>query len=135
MKLGKALTIALTVLCWGLLVKSAQAADFYITAVTTDFPMKAGEPLYKDFYINAGTNNGLKKGILIEAVRKMNTYDNINSKLLGDTAIKIARLRLIHVDKNVSIARLVKFYDKDKTPMTGIDSVMIGDFIEVSETQ
>ena len=111
------------------------AADFFITSVIRELPMKAGEVLYKDYYINAGTNNGLKKGLVIEAVRKISAFDNINSKLVGDTSIKIAKLRLIHVDKGVSIARLVKYYDKETTPITGYDSVMIGDLIEVAEKQ
>ena len=97
--------------------------------------MKSGDALYKDYYINAGANNGLRSGAFIEAIRKLPAYDNINSKVLGDTQIKIARLQLIHVDKSISIARLVKFYEKDKTPLAGHDSVMIGDVIQVAEKQ
>jgi hypothetical protein len=55
--------------------------------------------------------------------------------MIGDTPVKVARLKLIHVDKGLSIARLVKFYEKDKTPIAGFDSVMIGDLIEVSTEQ
>lgn len=115
--------------------KSANAADFFVTSVVRDFPMKAGETIYKDYYINAGTNNGLKKGIFIEAVRKVSAFDNINSKVMGDTAVKIARLQIIHIDKSVAIARLIQFYDKAKTPLAGHDAVMIGDTIEVAEKQ
>ncbi len=111
------------------------ASDFFITSVIRELPMKTGEVLYKDYYINAGTNNGLKKGLVIEAVRKISAFDNINSKLVGDTSVKIAKLKLIHVDKGVSVARLLKYYDKETTPITGYDSVMIGDLIEVAEKQ
>src|SRR4051794_23426324 len=88
--------------------RPARATEFFVTSVTRDFPMKAGEALYKDFYINAGSNNGLRKGAALDALRKMPVFDNINSKLLGDTNIRIARLKIIHVDKNFAIARLVK---------------------------
>jgi hypothetical protein len=111
------------------------AAEFFVTSVIRDFPMKAGDATYKDFYINAGTNNGLAKGVFVEAVRKMPAYDNINSKLVGDTSVKIARLKVIHSDKNISVARLVKFYEKDTTPITGNDSVMIGDLVQVADHQ
>ena len=114
---------------------TAQSSDFIVTAVIREFPMKSGEALYKDYYINAGANNGLRSGAYIEAIRKLSAYDNINSKLLGDTQIKIARLQLIHVDKTISVARLVKFYEKDKTPIAGHDAVMIGDVIQVAEKQ
>ena len=127
-----ALTLATLVL---LITNNAHAGEFIVTSVIRDFPMRNGEIMYKDFYINAGSNNGLKNGAFLDTQRKQPAFDNINSKLLGDTNIKIARLKLIHVDKNFSIARLVKFYDKDSTPLTGIDSVMIGDTIFVSEKQ
>ncbi len=113
----------------------AIGADFIVTSVIREVPLKQGEPPYKDFYINAGTNNGLKNGVYIDAKRKMNAYDNLNNRMIGDTPVKVARLKLIHVDKGLSIARLVKFYEKDKTPIAGFDSVMIGDLIEVSTEQ
>jgi hypothetical protein len=110
-------------------------SDFYVTAVIRDFPMKSGDPIYKDFYVNAGTNNGLRKGVFLNALRKMAVFDNINSKMAGETEIKIARLKIIHADKTFSIARMVRLFDKEETPNTGYDSIMIGDFIEVSEKQ
>ena len=114
---------------------TVRAADFIVTSVVREFPMKTGDTQFKDFYINAGQNNGLKEGIFIDAIRRMAAFDNINSKLLGDTPVRIAKLKIIHIDKNVAIARLVKMYEKDKTPLVGFDSVMIGDFIEVSQKQ
>ena len=129
------LALQMTVLVSVLGATGAQATEFFVTSVIREFPMKAGEAQYKDYYINAGSNNGLHKGLIIEAVRRMPAYDNINSKLIGDTPVKIARLKLIHVDKGVSVARLVKFYEKENTPLAGFDSVMIGDFIEVAEKQ
>lgn len=120
---------------FGITTHSGRSADFFVTSVIREVPLKATDPQFKDFYINAGANNGLKKGAYIDAIRKMGVYDNINSKLIGDTTIKIARMKLIHVDKGISIARLVKFYEKENTPLAGFDSVMIGDLVEVSENQ
>lgn len=95
--------------------------------------MKSGDTQYKDIYVNAGSNNGLRIGMQLEVMRKMPAYDNINSKLFGDTPVKIARLRLIHVGKGISVARILKYYEKENTAQTGNDSVMIGDVIEVAE--
>lgn len=113
----------------------ANATEFFVTAVIREIPMKAGDAQYKDYYINAGTNNGLRKGLFIEATRKLSAFDNINSKLGGEFNVKVARLKLIQVEKSVSIARLVRYYDKEVTPITGNDAVMIGDLIEVAEKQ
>ncbi|HRK02714.1 MAG TPA: hypothetical protein PLH57_08620 [Oligoflexia bacterium] len=114
---------------------NARAEDFYVTSVVRDFPLSGNEKSPVDYYINAGSVNGLRKGISIEAIRKMPIYDNMNSKLMGDTSVKIARMKVIHVDKTYSVARLVKMYDKTETPLAGHYSVMIGDLIEVSEKQ
>ena len=78
------------------LVGQASAAEFFVTSVVREVPMKSGEVAYKDFYINAGTNNGLRMGITIDAMRKLPVNDNINSKLLGDSTVRIARLKLDH---------------------------------------
>src|SRR5262245_19915721 len=93
--------IYVTLLMLGI-VQYNHASDFFVTSVVREFPMKSGDAIYKDYYVNAGTNNGLRKGLTIEAVRKISAFDNINSKLLGDTPVKIARLKLIHVDKTIS---------------------------------
>ena len=97
--------------------------------------MKTGEQAFKDVYINAGSNNGLRGGAYLEAMRRLPFFDNINSKVVGNAPVKIARLKLIHVGHNFSIARQVKMYDKEITPLSGYESVMVGDFIEVSKNQ
>lgn len=133
-------TLGLIVAQMGLIVAASpqiisNGADFFITSVIREVPMKQNDTQYKDFYINAGVNNGLRKGVFIDAIRKMGVYDNMNAKLIGDTPVKVARLKVIHSDKTVSIARLVKYYDKEETPLSGYDSVVVGDLIEVSEKQ
>ncbi len=112
-----------------------RSAEFFVTSVIREVPLKNGDLAIKDFYINAGSNNGLKAGLYLDAVRRISAFDNINSKVLTDTQFKIARMQIIHTDKNVSIARLVKFYEKDKVPLGNYDAVMIGDLVEVSEKQ
>lgn len=126
---------AVSVLALGVLAPGTLAGEFFVTSVIREIPMKSDDVVFKDFYINAGSNNGLRKGIYLDAIRKLTTYDNLNSKMLGETSVRIARLRLIHVDKNFSIARLVNMYDKTRTPISGYDSVMVGDLVEVSEKQ
>ena len=117
------------------LCPASNAADFAVVSVVRNFPMKADDEVAKDFYINAGTNNGLKEGAFLDAMRKVAIHDNFNSKILGDTSVPIARLKLIHVDKNMGIARLVQFYERKVTPYTGYDDIMVGDLIRVSQKQ
>ncbi|MGE4231877.1 MAG: hypothetical protein AB7F43_00975 [Bacteriovoracia bacterium] len=110
----------------------AAGADFFVTSVVRELPMKPGENSYKDFYINAGSANGLQTGMSLVAIRSLENYDNLNRKMLNNAMVKVANLKLIHVDKHVSIARLVNMLPKEETPLSGFDSVMIGDRIEVT---
>lgn len=106
--------------------------DFYVTSVIRNFPMKSGDPVYHDFYINAGKNNGLKNGMQLDAIRKVSAFDNLNSKVIGDAKLRIAKLKVIHADEKVSVARLMEYSSKENTPLAGHESVMMGDLVEVT---
>lgn len=134
--IGRTLSTVMTVaMLLGVAPASTSKAEFFVTSVIREVTLKQADTQYKDYYINAGTNNGLKKGVFVDATRKIGVFDNINSKLIGDTPVKIARMKVIHIDKNFSVARLVKFYEKETTPLANYDGVMIGDQIQVSESQ
>ncbi len=111
------------------------AGEFAVVSVVRNFPMKSDDEIAKDYYINAGTNNGLKEGAFLEALRKVSIHDNVNAKVVGDTAVPIARLKIIHVDKSMGIARVIKFFERKLTPNAGFDDVMVGDLIKVSQKQ
>lgn len=113
----------------------ANSAEFLIMSVIRELPMKTGEPAQKDFYINAGKANGLRTGVFLDAIRKLPTTDNLNGKTVSNANVKIARLKVIFVDRSFSIARLVKLGDRDTTPVSGFDGVMMGDLVEVAEHQ
>lgn len=125
----------LALLVGALFHTGAQGADFAVVSVVRNFPMKSDDEIAKDYYINAGTNNGLKDGAYIEALRRMAVHDNVQSRVLGDTAVPIARLKIIHIDKTASIARMVKFYERKSTPLAGYDDVVVGDLVKVADKQ
>ena len=52
-------------------------------------------------------------------------------KTIGELPVKVAKLKLIQVSKDFSVARIVKMFEKENTPITGHDSVMVGDMVEV----
>jgi hypothetical protein len=114
-------------------IARATAGDFVVTSVIRNFPMTSGDPVYRDFYINAGKNNGLKNGVKLEAIRKIAAFDNVNNRIMGDTKVPIAKLKVIHVDETVSIARLLEYNSKEKAPLAGAEGVMVGDLVQVAE--
>jgi hypothetical protein len=114
---------------------TAQAGDFAVISVVRTLPMKTDDVIVKDYYINAGTNNGLVSGATLDAHRKMPVYDNINAKVVMDTSIPVAKLKVIHVDGNMAIARMVQMLDRKSNPNPGFDDIMIGDVVKVSKQQ
>lgn len=129
------LTATLLLSALAALPTKAVAGEFAVVSVIRTLPLKKDEPVVKDYYINAGTNNGLKQGAIIDARRKMPVYDNLAAKVVADTHVPVARLKLIHVDKGMSIARMVELYDRKTTPIGGYDDVLVGDLIKVSDKQ
>jgi hypothetical protein len=117
------------------MLSSAHGADFTVISVVRSLPMKSGDPVIKDYYINAGSNNGLKEGAFIEALRRIPVYDNIASKVLQDTQIPVARMKIIYVDKNISVARVVKINEAKDQPQTMWSDIIIGDSIRVAQKQ
>ncbi len=123
------------ILCATVLSTLSQASDFAIISVIRSMPMRADEPIVKDYYVNAGTNNGLVKGAILEAHRKLAVYDNSSSKVLQDTTVPVGTLKIIHVDSTTAVARLIKTEDTKETPITPWADVVVGDAIRVATKQ
>lgn len=90
-----------------------------------------GESIKKDYYISMGSDNGVKKGTLIEVNRKNATFDLLAEKLYRDILFPIAHLKVIHVEKHAAVARLQKLLDSNETPTTTPFAVMVGDTVRI----
>ncbi len=112
----------------------AWADDFVVYSVerALDFGIPGQTP-EKDFFVNMGTQKGLKNGSSLEVYRKAPSYDVKNERLYQDVTFPFARLRVIHVESNLAIARLEKFLPADKTPHISPPAVMVGDLVKKTE--
>jgi hypothetical protein len=84
----------------------------------------------KDYYINVGTNQGLQNGSVLDVYRRLPSYDIKNEKLYQDVTVPIAVIKIIHVEKNISIARLDKMLPIEKTVSLTPASILIGDLVK-----
>jgi len=84
----------------------------------------------KDYFINLGTNNGIEEGSVVEVSRRAPSYDLTTEKLYKDLVFPIARLKVIHAEKDAAIARLEKLYPADKTPVLNPRAVIVGDIVK-----
>ncbi|MCY4523654.1 MAG: hypothetical protein OXB84_02825 [Halobacteriovoraceae bacterium] len=112
---------------------SLLASDYVIYSITQDFPM--GEPneiLKKDFYINIGSNQGIKKGTSLDVYRNILSVYSNKTKKIHKHRIRIGKVRIIHVDEQSSIAKKEFLFDTTRTPNLEFKDFMIGDHISIS---
>lgn len=98
--------------------------------VRINLPLDPDDQTYHDFYINAGSELGFKKGMFVTVVRPVPVHDPIQNKQQGTLNIAVARLQVIHVERSLTVARLVTEFTDEDRPVLEFESVMIGDRID-----
>jgi hypothetical protein len=98
--------------------------------VRRSLPLEPDEPVYHDFYINAGPEAGFKKGMYITVVRLVPVHDPVQNKQQAELAVNVARLQVIHVAHALTVARLHSEFTDEERPTLEYESVMIGDRID-----
>ena len=93
------------------------------------------ETLQRDYFINLGTNQGIRVGTVLEVARKAPSYDLTTEKLYKDLIFPFAQVKVIHAEKDASIARLEKLYPMDKTPALTPRAVVVGDLVKVTSSK
>jgi hypothetical protein len=110
--------------------RTVQASEFRVYGLYRALNMGAdGENPPKDYYVNMGTQNGVSQGSVLEVLRRMSTYDVENQQVYQDMSYPIARIKIIHVEKDVAVARLKEMLPRNKTPISDPHTVMVGDSV------
>ena len=98
--------------------------------VRISLPLEPEEEAYHDFYINAGPEAGFKKGMFVTVVRLVPVHDPVQNKQQATLTVDVARLQVIHVERNITVARLDSEFTDEERPTLEFESVMIGDRID-----
>lgn len=106
-------------------------ADMNVVEVRRNIPLADDAPVYKDFYINAGPDAGLKKNLVITVYRKMSIRDATGTQSFGEMDIPVGQLRIIAAQGKVAIAREYKLISRDDEPMLEQTGIMIGDRLQM----
>ncbi len=128
---GRLLLLAGAVILAILFSWEAFAADLNIIEVRRNIPLSDDAPVYKDFYINAGAESGLKKNLVVTVIRKMAIRDATGTQTYGEIDIPVGQLKIIATQGRVSVAREYKFISRDDEPMLEQIGMMIGDRLEL----
>lgn len=106
------------------------AADITIVDVHRNITLSDEDPIYKDFYLNAGEGSGLKKNLVVNVKRRITVKDS-NSKNVGDFETTVGQLRIIQVDAKVAVAREYKLFSRDEEAMIEQIGLMTGDRVDL----
>ena len=107
------------------------AAEYVVYSVYRGIDLGTpGETPQKDYYINMGTSQGVHEGTVLNVFRRISTYDLLTEKLFKDVTFPIAKVKVIHAESGVAIARLEKMNAPEKSPSTTPAAIMIGDIVK-----
>ena len=109
------------------------ALDMSVVEVKRNITLSDDDPVYKDFYINAGDGSPLRKNMVVNVKRKVSIKD-FGSKTIGDFEAAVGQLKIIHVGNKVSVAREFKLTPRDEEPMLEQTGIMIGDKVDLEKS-
>lgn len=112
----------------------AFAEDIFVIDSRRNIPLADNEPVYKDYYLNAGTGSGLKKDLVVNVVRKVVIRDAAGAATVGEMDVPVAQLKVLAVFGKVTVARDYKTLSRDDHPMLEQTGVMSGDRIELKNS-
>ncbi|MBO9667016.1 MAG: hypothetical protein J7501_09405 [Bdellovibrio sp.] len=123
--------MAVALLIAGLLQTAHAAETMTIVDVRRNITLSEEETPYKDFYIAAGADSGLKKNLVVTAVRKINVRDAAGANAVGEIAVPVGQLKVIAVYDKVAVAREFTLLSRDELPMLEQIGIMTGDKIDL----
>lgn len=111
----------------------SHALSLEIIDVKRNIPLSESEPVYKDFYIKISNTAGLKKNLVVKAVRKINVKDS-SLKSVGDFKTTVGLVKIIQVSETVAVAREFKLTPRQDEPMIDQIGIMVGDEIDTADS-
>ena len=114
------------------LASTGFARDYIIYSIYQPIPMgEPNEPRTKNYYVNMGRDQGLKKGTQLNVYRNVSRLDPYNSNKRYNYKIKVGELNVIHSEEDGAIANISKITNDEGEPLLDIDHFMIGDLVDV----
>lgn len=110
---------------------TALAQDIQVIDIRRNITLAEEELPYKDFYLNAGEGSGLKKNLVVQAVRSITIRDASGAQSFGEIQIPVGQLRILAVYPKVTVAREYKLLSRDDFPMLEQIGIMTGDKIDL----
>ncbi len=109
----------------------AKPEDLTVVEVRSNIPLAEKDSVYHDYYINSGSNQGLKPHLVVTATRKITVRDATGTQTYGEMMTPVGQLKIIFVGEKFAVAREVKLISREDQPMLEQTGIMIGDKVEL----
>ena len=106
--------------------------EFVIYAVAQEVPMQNNTPPpAKNYFVNLGTNQGIKPGTILNVERMISEIDPFKAHKRFNHQVKIGELKVIHSEDESSIATAINYDVTAKGLSPEYTALMIGDRVQV----
>ena len=89
------------------------------------------EVVRKNYYINMGSSQGVKKNSVIDVFRIVSVQNPYDNKKRVNYKVKIGELKVLHTTDDAAIA-MVNEYEKEDVPIFELNQFMIGDHVAIN---
>lgn len=110
----------------------AQSSQVAVFDVKKNLKLTSNEKTFRDYYINAGEEDGLRAGMIVTVERRQSTYDHHQNMSPGELRVAVGKLKIIHVQKGLSVGRLHSRFSAENRPMLDYNYIMIGDQLNLN---
>ncbi len=90
------------------------------------------KPLRKNYFVNMGSNQGVKKDTILDVFRIISVQNPYDNKKRVNYKVKIGELKVIVSSDEAAIAYLAEYLPKDETPIFELEQFMVGDHVAIS---
>ncbi|MBN1114922.1 MAG: hypothetical protein JXA66_06240 [Oligoflexia bacterium] len=108
--------------------------EFRIFFIKKEFDLGTrSNGLFRDYYTNIGTQNGVTKGTHLDVYRKVQVIDSQHGGAPVEVRIYVGQLKAIFVNSNITIARASSLADEESNPVLDYQSFLVGDLVEIGK--
>lgn len=131
----KATAILLFFITISILAIDAQAKEVQVIEIRKNLQLSSTDPVFTDYYLNAGNDLGIKPGTTFVLYRRVNVIDRLGTNQGRSLALPVGKIKIIYVAKDLSVARVDKLEKNESTPILEHRGVMLGDLINVGSAE
>ena len=112
--------------------QSVLAQDLTIFDSRRPVSLSSNEKPFRDFYINGGIEQGMKRGMILTVTRRLTLYDTYRANSPKELMVEVGRVKVIFAQKGLSVARYYGDFSRKEKAILENDFIMVGDKIDMS---